>query len=67
VAEQYLGLCDERTVDPVFGGGAAGLADDGTQVALGEAHTVGVIGDLMLLAAMLVDKPDKAIEDGLFA
>ena len=34
VAQFYFDACDEGTVYPVFGGGAAGLSDDGAQVAL---------------------------------
>ena len=34
VAKEHLCLGDEGTVDPVLGGGAAGLTDDGAKVAL---------------------------------
>jgi len=67
VSEENFGLGDEGTVDPVLGGGAAGLADDSAKVALGEAHAVGVIGNLVVLAAVLVDELNEAIEDSLLA
>ena len=67
VAQFYFDAGDEGTVYPVFGGGAAGLADNGAQVALGEAHTVSIIVNLMMFGTMLGDQLDKAVEDGLLA
>ena len=67
VSEENFGLGDEGAVDPLLGSGAAGLVDDGTKVTLGEAHAVGVVADLVLLTAVLVNELDKAVEDGLFA
>ena len=66
MAEEYLGLIDESTVNPFFGGGATGLADDSAKVTFGETHTVGVVANLVLLAAVLVDELDKTVEDGEF-
>ena len=66
MAEKYLGLIDESTVNPFFGGGATGLADDSAKVTFGETHTVGVVANLVLLAAVLVDELDKTVEDGEF-
>ena len=67
VAQFYFDASDEGTVYPAFGGGAAGLADDGSKVALGEAHTVGIVAYLVMLGTMQGDQLDKAIEDGLLA
>ena len=67
VAQFYFDASDEGTVYPVFGGGATGLTDDGGQVALGEAHTVGIVAYLVMLGTMQGDQLDKAIEDGLLA
>ena len=67
VAQLDLDACDEGSVDPVLGGRAAGLTNDGAEIALGEAHAGGVIADLVLFAAMLVDELDETVEDGLLA
>ena len=67
VTEENFGLGDEGTINPILGGGAAGLTDDGAKVTLGEAHAVGVIGDLVMLAAVLVDELNEAVENGLLA
>ena len=67
VAQFYFYTRDEGTVYPVFGGGAAGLSDDGAQVSLGEAHAVGIVAYLVMLGTMLGDQLEEAIEDGLFA
>ena len=45
--------CDECAVEPVFGCGAAGLAYDGGEIALGEAEAVGVVAHVVVLGAML--------------
>ena len=58
---------DEGTVYPVFGGGAAGLSDDGAQVALSEAHAVGIVAYLVMLGTMLGDQLEETVENGLFA
>lgn len=62
-----LGIGDERTIYPLFGSDAARLANDGAQIAFGEAHAVGIIGDLVLLAAVLIDELNETVEDGLLA
>ena len=67
VAQFYFDACDEGTVYPVLGCGAAGLTDDSTQVALGETHALGVIAYLMMLGAMLGDQLKEAVEGGLLA
>ena len=67
VAQFYFDACDEGTVYPVFGGGATGLTDDGTQVAFGEAHTFGIVAYLMMLGTMLGDQLEETVEDGLLA
>ena len=67
VAQFYFDAGDEGTVYPVFGGGAAGLADDGAQVALGEAHALGIVAYLVVLGAVLADELDEAVEDSLLA
>jgi hypothetical protein len=67
MAEENLGLSGEGSVDPLLGSGAAGLADDSAKVTFGETHAIGVVADLMLLATVLVDELDKAVEDGLLA
>ena len=61
-----LNVFDEGTVNPFLGGGAAGLADNSSKIALSEAHLVGIEADLVLVSGMLVDEGDKSIEDGLF-
>ena len=66
MAEEHLGLSDESTVNPFFGGGATGLADDSAKVTFGETHTIGVVANLVLLAAVLVDELYKTVEDGEF-
>ena len=67
VAQFYFDACDEGTVYPVFGGGAAGLSDDGAQVSLSEAHAVGIVAYLMMFGTMLGNQLEEAIEDGLLA
>ena len=67
VAQFYFDAGDEGTVNPVFGGSAAGLADDGAQVALGETHTVGIVAYLVMLGTMLGDQLEETVENGLFA
>ena len=67
VAQFYFDASDEGTVYPVLGGGAAGLADDGGQVALGEAHTLGIVAYLVLFGTMLGDQLKETVEDGLLA
>ena len=63
MAQTDLGGGDDGLVDPLFGGDAAGLTDDGAQIALGEADLVGIEGEAVLLAAVLVDEADEAVED----
>ena len=65
VAQFYFDAGDEGTVYPVFGGGATGLADDGSQVAFGEAHAVGIVAYLVMFGTMLGDQLEEAFEDGL--
>ena len=67
VAQFYFDAGDEGTVYPVLGGGAAGLADDGGQVALSEAHTLGIVGYLVLFGTMLGDQLKETVEVGLLA
>ena len=67
VAQFYFDACDEGTVYPVFGGGAAGLADDSGQVALSEAHTLGIVAYLVLFGTMLGDQLKETVEDSLLA
>ena len=67
VAQFYFDAGDEGTVYPVLGGGAAGLADDGGQVALGEAHTFGIVAYLVLFGTMLGDQLKETVEDSLLA
>ena len=67
VAQFYFDAGDEGTVYPVFGGGAAGLSDDGAQVSLSEAHAVGIVAYLVMLGTMLGDQLEESVEDGLLA
>ena len=67
VAQFYFDACDEGTVYPVFGGGAAGLSDEGAQVSLSEAHAVGLVAYLVMLGTMLGDQLEETVENGLFA
>ena len=62
-----LNMLHEGTVNPLLGGGAAGLTDNGAEVTLGEAHLVGIEADVMLACSMQIDKADEAVEDGLLA
>ena len=67
VAQFYLDAGDEGTIYPVFGGGAAGLADNGAQVAFGEAHMLGIVANLMMFGTVLGDQLEESVEDGLLA
>ena len=67
VAQFYFYAGDKGTVYPVLGGGAAGLADNGAEVTLGEAKTVGIVAYLMVLCTVLARQLDETVEDGLFA
>ena len=67
IHEFHLDAGDEGTVYPFLGGNAAGPVDDSTEIALGETQARGIIGQLMLLMAMLIDKLNKPVENGLFA
>ena len=67
VAQFYFDASDEGTVYPVFGGGAAGLADDSGQVALSGAHTLGIVADLVLFGTMLGDQLKEPVEDSLLS
>ena len=67
VAQFYFDACDEGTVNPVFGCDAACLADNGAQVALSEAHAVGIVSYLMMFGTMLGDQLEETVENGLFA
>ena len=58
---------EEGAINPFLGGGAAGLADNGTKIALRKTHLIGIEADLMLSCCMLIYQVDKAIEDGLFS
>ena len=53
MAEEHLGLSDESTVNPFLGGGTTGLADDSAKVTFGETHTIGIVANLVMLAAVL--------------
>ena len=66
MTQQDFGLSDEGAINPILGGGAAGLPDDGAEVAFGEAHAFSVIAYLVVLMAMQVDELDESVEDGLF-
>ena len=55
VHEFHFYAHDEGTVYPFLGRDTAGLADNGAQVALGEAETVGIVANLMLLGTVLID------------
>ena len=67
VAQFYFDAGDEGTVYPFFGGGAAGLADNGVQVAFGEAHVLGIVANLMMFGTVLSDQMEEAVEDSLLA
>ena len=61
----YLDVRDEGTVNPFLGCGAAGLTDDGTEIALGETHLVGIEVDLMFARSVLIHEIDESVEDVL--
>ena len=63
----HLDTCDKGTVDPFFGCDTTGLTDDGAEIAFCQAHLRGVESYLMFVDSILVDKQDKAVEDGLLA
>ena len=67
VAQFYFDAGDEGTVYPFFGGGTAGLADHGAQVALREAHPLGIVAYLMLLGTVLGYQLEETIEDSVLA
>lgn len=54
VKQFYLNAGNEGTVYPFLGGDAAGLTDDGAQIALREADALGIVVELTVLGAMLV-------------
>ena len=56
VAQFYFYAGDKGTVYPVLGGSAAGLADDGAEITLCEAKTVGIIAYLMVLLSLICDR-----------
>lgn len=65
MAQIHFYTGNEGAVYPVFGCGAARLADDGAEIAGCETHAVGIVAQLMLLAAMQVDQLDETVKDGL--
>ena len=65
VTQQDFSLSYEGAINPILGGGAAGLPDNGAEVALGKAHAFSVVGYLVVLTAMLVDELDEPVEDSL--
>ena len=65
VAQFYFYTRDEGTVNPVFGCDAACLADNGAQVALREAHPLGIVAYLVLFGTMLGDQLKETVEDSL--
>ena len=67
MAKFYLDAGDESTVYPVLGSDAASLTYDGAEVTLCKANATGVVGYLVLFVAVLIDKTDETVEDGLFA
>ena len=67
VAQFYFDARDEGSVYPVFGGGSTGLAYDGAQILLGEAHVFCIVAYLVMLGTMLGDQLEEAVEDGLLA
>ena len=67
MAQFYFDAGNEGTVNPVFSSGAAGLSDDGAQVALGKAHALGIVAYLVMLGTMLGDQLEETVENGLFA
>ena len=67
MAKFNLDASDESTIYPVFGCDATGLSNDGAEVTLCKADATGVVGYLVLFVAVLIDKTDETVEDGLFA
>ena len=67
MAKFYFDAGDESTIYPVFGCDATGLSNDGAEVTLCKADATGVVGYLVLFVAVLIDKTDETVEDGLFA
>ena len=67
VAQFYFDAGDEGTVYPFFGGGAAGLADNGAQVSFGEAYVLGIEANLVMFGTVLGDQLEESVEDGLLA
>ena len=55
----------ERAVYPFLGSCAAGLTDDGAEIALSEAHLLGIETDLMLACSVLVHQIDETVENSL--
>ena len=62
VAEHHLGFGYYRLVDPLLCRDTARLANNGAEVSFREAYLVGIEGNMVLLPAMLVDKPEEAVE-----
>ena len=67
MAKFYFDASDESTIYPVFGSDATGLSNDGAEVTLCKTDATGVVGYLVLFVAVLIDKTDETVEDGLFA
>ena len=65
VKQFCLDTGNKGTVYPFLGGDATGLADDGAQIALCEAETLGIVVELAVLRTMLIHQLDEAVEDGL--
>ena len=63
VAQHDFGTGDDGTINPGLGSNAAGGLHHGAEVARGDAEAVGIKVELVLLATMLVDKVEEAIED----
>lgn len=67
VPQLYFDARDQGSVYPVLGGGSAGLTDNGAEVTLRKAQTIGVVAYLVMLGTMLTRQLDKAVEDSLLA
>ena len=63
VAKHHLGLCNERPVYPFLGRNAAGLANHRAQIAYRNAHFAGIEVEVMLPAAIVVNKIDEPLEE----
>ena len=61
----HLDTSYEGTIYPILRSDSACLMDDGAEITLRNAHAISIVAYAMMLMAVLVDKLDETVEDGL--